>query len=875
MEPRVDPRLLAEWTDSLDALTAHLGPVAAAELLDRLNRHAAEQRVPLYPAVTTAYRNTIDAHAQPAYPGDLAVEKRIRAIIRWNAVVMVDRANRRYNGLGGHLATFASAATLYDVGFHHFFRATVDGTGADQVFIQGHAAPGIYARAFLEGRLTQDNLDRFRRETHAGLPSYPHPRRTPGLWQFPTVSMGLGVLGAIHQARMNRYLVAQGLIEDRSRVWCFAGDGEMDEPESTSSLALAAREGLDNLTMVVNCNLQRLDGPVRGSGKIIQELEGRFRGAGWNVVKVIWGSDWDPLLAADDQHLLADRMESAVDGDYQRYSVSDGAFIREHFFGTHPDLAALVAHLSDDDIYRLSRGGHDPRKVHAAYAAATEHTGAPTAVLVKTVKGWALGGTVEALNAAHQVKYLDAPAYRELRDRLELPIPDAELDFDEPRYFHPGEHSPEVEYLHDHRRDLNGPLPRRHRAPDVVASASESSFSALATGSGTQEASTTAAAARLVRELMRDRALGNTIVPIVADEARTFGLDALFAAHGIYAPGGQRYEPVDAHLPLSYREAADGRLLQEGISEAAALADFTALATAPSPWGVRPVPFYFYYSMFGFQRVGDQIWQAGDQRARGFLLGATAGRTTLAGEGLQHCDGHSLLLASTHPSVRSYDLAYGYEIAAVVHAGLDEMAREDVVYYLTLYNEPYPQPARPDHLSNDDVTRGAYRVHAVDDPHLRLCASGPLVPQALLAARSLARRGIRAETWSVTSWTELRRQALEVERRNALHPLEPALTPHVTELLGDLPLVAVTDWMRAVPDQVARFVGPMQVLGTDGWGLSDTRDRLRRYFEIDQRHIQLAAHRAIGASAVQQQALINELSIDADAPSPARSDPAR
>ena len=872
-----DPQETREWLESLDAVLERLGPDRAKFLVERLSRHAAARHVPVIAPVTTPYVNSVPADDEPAYPGDEEMERRIRAIIRWNAVVMVDRANRRHDGLGGHLATFASAASLYDVGFHHFFRGSADGTGADQVFVQGHAAPGIYSRAFLEGRLSAADLDGFRRETRGGLPSYPHPRRMPEFWQYPTVSMGLGPMNAVHQARINRYLHAQGMVDERgSRVWCFAGDGEMDEPESTASLALAAREGLDNLTMVVNCNLQRLDGPVRGNGKIIQELEGVFRGAGWHVVKVVWGRDWDPLLGADAHGLLVDRMEEVRDGDYQRYSVSDGAHIREHFFGTDPRLGALVAHLGDDELTRLSRGGHDVAKVHAAYARAVSNTGAPTAVLVKTVKGWALGDGVEGRNSAHQIKKLDRDAYRGVRDRLGLPVPDSALDGDEPPYFHPGEDSPEVRYLRERRAALGGPLPQRAARRVLLPVPSDGPFEELDRGSGTVAASTTGAMARLTRGLMKDPALGRAVVPIVADEARTFGLDSLFASHGIYAPGGQLYEPVDAKLALNYKEAENGRLLQEGISEASALCDFTALATAHATWGVQPVPMFFYYSMFGFQRVGDLVWNAGDQRSRGFLLGATAGRTTLSGEGLQHCDGHSLLLASAYPSVVSYDCAYGYELAAVVRAGLVAMRDSDVVYYLTLYNEAYPQPPRPEGLDDEAVVAGAHLVSPADGAaQVRLCGSGPLVRTALDAQAALAARGVAAEVWSVTSYSQMRREALACERWNSLHPDQAPTVPYASSALGGLPVVAVSDWVRAVPEQVARFVGPMEVLGTDGWGLSDTREDLRRYFEVDARHVELAALRAVGRPAHELAAAVVDLGIDADAPDPAREDPAR
>jgi pyruvate dehydrogenase E1 component len=757
---------------------------------------------------------------------------------------MVLRANNRFPGIGGHLATYASAATLYEVGFNWFFRGKDHPGGGDQIFFQGHAAPGIYARAFLEGRLTEEQLDHFRRDIGGiGLPSYPHPRIMPDFWEFPTVSMGLGPLAAIYQARFNRYLHNRGLKDtSEQRVWCFVGDGEMDEPEALAGLSLAAREGLDNLIFVVNCNLQRLDGPVRGNGKIIQELEGLFRGAGWNVIKVIWGREWDDLLARDVDGLLVEKMNTTPDGEFQKYSVAGGAYIREHFFGPDPGLRQLVAHLSDDDLTRLRRGGHDPLKVYAAYKAATEFRGAPTAILAKTVKGWMLGPGVEARNITHQAKKLSEAELRVFRDRLQLPIPDSKLK-DAP-YYHPGMDSDEVQYMLERRRALGGSVPRRVVRYVPISSPRPEVDAEFARGS-TTPVSTTMAFTKLLRNLIRDPELGRRIVPIIPDEARTFGMDPLFKEVGIYSAQGQRYEPVDSDLVLSYREAVDGQVLEEGITEAGSMASFQAAGTAYATHGLVTIPFYIFYSMFGFQRTGDLAWAFGDARGRGFLLGATAGRTTLHGEGLQHDDGHSHLLASAIPNLRAYDPAYAYELAVIVRDGIERMYRqgEDVFYYITLYNENYVQPPKPEIPGIDEaIVRGLYRLRAAPEleggaPRVRLVASGAILNQAVAAQEILAERfGVAAEVYSAPSFQQLRRDALEVERWNRLHPDRPPRRPYVSEVLGPDggPIVAVSDWVRAVPDMIARWLPENYVsLGTDGFGRSDTREALRAYFEVD------------------------------------------
>ncbi len=884
--PDIDPEETEEWITSLDEVARREGRARAQFLLYKVLKRARMLHVGLPPTTQTRYINTISPEQEPPFPGDEALERRIRRLIRWNAVAMVVRANAHFGGIGGHLSTYASAASLYEVGFNHFFRGRDGESIGDHLYVQGHASPGLYARAFLEGRLSEAQLDHFRREaTGEGLSSYPHPRLMPDFWEFPTVSMGLGSINAIYHARFLRYLEARGLAATRgSRVWAFLGDGEMDEPESQAALTLASREGLDNLTFVINCNLQRLDGPVRGNGKIIQELEAVFRGAGWNVIKVIWGREWDALLARDVEGVLVERMNETVDGEFQRLATSSGAILREQFFGPDPRLRALVADLSDDELRRLRRGGHDYRKVYAAYKIATEMVGAPTVILAKTVKGWTLGDAAEGRNVTHQLKKLSEQELRIFRDRLELPIPDARLK--EAPYFHPGPESEEVRYLRDRRRALGGSLPQRRVVQVPAAVAAPAVYEEFLRGTGErQEASTTMAFARLLRALMKDPELGPRVVPIIPDEARSFGMDPLFAEFKIYSPGGQRYTPVDAEFLLSYRESDRGQILEEGITEAGAMASFTAAATAYATARQPMIPFFIFYSMFGFQRVGDLIWSAADARARGFLLGGTAGRTTLTGEGLQHMDGHSPLLASVVPSCRTYDPAFAYELAVIIEAGLREMVeqRADLFYYLTLYNETYPMPAIPTRDGvREGIVRGVYLLRPAPQEgrhRARLLGSGPILREALRAQDLLAERwGVAADVYSATSYTELRREALACERWSRLHPTEPPRVPYLVGALGGEereagPIVAATDYLRAVPDQIARWVpGPFTSLGTDGFGCSDTRPALRRLFEVDAEQIAAAALAALAREgrleAAQVAQAIRELGIDPDAPGP-------
>ena len=846
---------IQDWVDSLDDLTKVRGADRARRVLLHVLGRAAELGIDVPALGVTDYINTIPAVDEPAYPGDEDVERRIRHFIRWNAAVMVARANRRLAGIGGHLATYASAATLYEVGFNHFFHGKGDGAFGDQVFIQGHASPGIYARAFLEGRLDEGDLDGFRREVGGGLPSYPHPRRSD-FWEFPTVSMGLGLINAAYQARFNRYLEDRGIVDtSAAKVWCFAGDGEMDEPESLAAVAMAGREGLDNLIFVVNCNLQRLDGPVRGDAKIIQELEGLFRGAGWNVIKVVWGREWDELLARDTHGALVDKMNATVDGEFQKYRVESGAYIREHFFGPDDRLTALVEHLTDDDLRRLRRGGHDPRKVHAAYQAAVEHAGAPTVVLAKTVKGWALGPDFEARNATHQIKTMTVAELKTFRDRLELPIADAQLADDLPPYAHPGFESDEHRYLMARRRGLGGAVPARVVRARTLDLPTDDPYRELLAGTGDKvAASTTSAFTRLLRNLLRDPGIGRRVVPIVPDEARTFGIDALFRQSKIYAASGQRYEPVDADLLLSYQEAADGQILEEGITEAGSMASLIAAATAYATWGEPMIPFFVFYSMFGFHRLGDLIWALGDMRGRGFLLAATAGRTTLQGEGLQHCDGHSLAWASVVPNCRAYDPAFAYEVAVIIREGTRRMYGpdpEDVFYYVTLYNETHPMPALPEG-AEDGILRGLYRSRpaiAERTHRVQILASGTAMQAALEAQRVLdEEHEVGADVWSATSYQQLRNDALSVERWNRLHPTDTPRRPYIAEVLDgvDGPVIAVTDFVKAVPDEIARWVPrPFVPLGTDGFGLSDARGPLRGHFEVDAAHVVVAALHAL------------------------------
>ena len=961
--PDIDPDETREWIESFDTVIRSRGRGRARYVMLRLLERAREQQVGVPGLRSTDYINTIPPEREPWFPGDEYAERRIRAYIRWNAAVMVSRANRPGMGVGGHIATYASAASLYEVGFNHFFRGKDHGESGDQVFFQGHAAPGIYARAFLEGRLTEDQLNGFRQElSHpgGGLPSYPHPRLMPDFWEFPTVSMGLGAINAVYQARFNRYLLANELKDtSRSHVWAFLGDGETDEPEVLGSIGLAAREELDNLTFVINCNLQRLDGPVRGNGKIMQELEASFRGAGWNVIKVIWGRDWDPLLAQDVDGVLVNKMNTTPDGQFQTYAVEQGGYIRENFFGGDPRLRAMVEHLSDGDLRNLSRGGHDYRKVYAAFKAATEHVGQPTVILAHTIKGWTLGPDFEARNATHQMKKLTVAELKEFRDRLYLDIPDSALEAELPPYYHPGENSDEILYMKERRAALGGSLPRRVVRSRPLALPADSAYDELRKGSGKQAVATTMAFVRMLKDLMKDPGVGKRFVPIIPDEARTFGMDSLFPTAKIYSPHGQTYEAVDRNLLLSYKESATGQILHEGINKAGAMGSMAAAGTSYATHGTHMIPVYIFYSMFGFQRTGDQMWALGDQLGRGFLLGATAGRTTLAGEGLQHNDGHSVLLSSVSPACVAYDAAWAYELAYIMRDALRRMYGsspehadgENIFYYLTVYNEPYVQPAEPADFPGgaealeQGILRGLYRYAAApegahgpdtglagagagssgvsveqagagpaientgqpspgdsagdsdsdgpadlssvfqairrdvaggspagregagpadqastvvtgpassgpepaepaDRPRAKILASGVALRWALEAQRLLAEDwGVAAEAWSATSWTELRREAMACDEWNLLNPDGEHRVPYVTQMLEGSPgpVVAVSDWIRAVPDQIARWVpGPYSSLGTDGFGLSDTRPATRRYFHVDAESITLA-----------------------------------
>jgi pyruvate dehydrogenase E1 component len=848
--PDIDPDETAEWLASLDAAVDSRGRERARYLMLALLQRAREQGVGVPSLSQTDYINTIPPEREPWFPGDEDAERAYRRWIRWNAAVMVHRAQRPGIGVGGHISTYASSATLYEVGFNHFFQGKSHPGGGDQIFIQGHASPGVYARAFLEGRLSADQLDGFRQEhSHpsGGLPSYPHPRLAPTFWEFPTVSMGLGPINAIYQAQFNKYLHARGVKDtSQQRVWAFLGDGEMDEPESRGALQLASFEELDNLTFVINCNLQRLDGPVRGNGKIIQELEAFFRGAGWNVIKVIWGREWDPLLAADRDQSLVNLMNRTRDGDYQTFRAEDGAYIREHFFGRDPRTRKLVEDLSDDDIWNLRRGGHDYRKVYAAYKAATEHAGQPTVILAKTIKGWALGPTFAGRNATHQMKKFSLADLTMLRDRLRIPVTDEQLAADPylPPYYNPGEGNEVIQHLREVRRRLGGPLPERRTTAAPLKLPEEKAYDVARRGSGKQPVATTMAFVRLMRDLMRDPQFGPRVVPIIPDEARTFGMDSFFPTAKIYNPHGQQYTSVDRELMLAYTESTTGQILHTGINEGGSTAAFTAAGSSYATHGEAMVPIYIFYSMFGFQRTGDAFWAAGDQMCRGFVVGATAGRTTLTGEGLQHADGHSPILAATNPAAVVYDPAYGYELGHIVRDGLRRMygeSPENVFYYLTVYNEPYPQPAQPEDLDVEGLLRGIYRLSAAPEPEGRpraqLMASGVAVPWALEAQQLLAKDwGVAADVWSVTSWSELRRDALRCEHRAFLHPDEEPEVPFVTQRLSGTPgpVVAVSDYMRQVPDQIRQWVPETFVsLGADGFGFSDTRPAARRFFGID------------------------------------------
>ncbi len=845
-----DPEETAEWQQSLDGLVATHGHERGREIMLSLLKRSKDLHlgVPMVP--TTDYLNTIAAGDEPEFPGNEELERRYRAWIRWNAAITVHRAQRPSVGVGGHISTYASSASLYEVGHNHFFRGADHSGGGDQIFYQGHASPGMYARAFLEGRLTEDQLTGFRQEkSHptGGLSSYPHPRLMPEFWQFPTVSMGLGPINAIYQAQSNRYLTNRG-IKDASdqQVWAFLGDGEMDEVESRGALQWAANDGLDNLNFVINCNLQRLDGPVRGNGKIIQELESFFRGAGWNVIKVVWGREWDALLARDTEGALRDLMNRTPDGDYQTYKAESGAYVRENFFGRDPRTLELVKDYTDDQVWNLKRGGHDYRKVYAAFKAAQEHKGQPTVILAKTVKGYGLGPSFEGRNATHQMKKLTLDNLKQFRDEMRIPITDAALEADpyQPPFYHPGDNDEAIQYLHERRRELGGFVPERRSKYTQIDLPAESVWDIAKKGSGKQEIATTMAFARLLKDLLRDKGVGNRIVPIIPDEARTFGMDAYFPTAKIYNPNGQHYTSVDRELLLAYKESPQGQIVHVGINEAGAFAAFTAAGTAYATQGEPLIPVYVFYSMFGFQRTGDAMWAAGDQMARGFIMGATAGRTTLTGEGLQHADGHSLLLASTNPAVVSYDAAYGYELAQIVRAGFERMyggkhPDPNVMYYLTLYNEPIQHPAEPENLDVDGVLRGIYHLKSasIEGPRAQILSSGVAVPWALEAQQLLADEwGVSADVWSVTSWTELRRDGLAAEEFNFLNPGAEERVPYVTQKLSgsDGPFIAVTDFMHAVPDQIRQFVpGDFATLGADDFGFSDTRAAARRFFKID------------------------------------------
>ena len=880
-----------EWLESLQSVANEYGEAEAGKLLDHLanksthsNLITAQNPAPAILAgdnkpsalnnINSDYVNTITPDQEVPYPGDRKVEQKIRSYLRWNAMAMVTRANKKYDGIGGHLSSYASAATLYEVAFNHFFKGKdhpdTNGIG-DSVYFQGHISPGIYARAYMEGRLNEEQLDHFRREvTGKGLPSYPHPRRMPEFWEFPTVSMGIGPINSIYHARFNRYLENLGLKDtSNSHIWCFCGDGEMDEPESTAALTLAAREGLDNLTYIINCNLQRLDGPVRGNGKIIQELEALFRGSGWNVIKVVWGEMWDEIFRKDTKGELVAKLNETVDGEFQTYSAQTGAYIRENFFGEK--LKHLVDHLSDEDLEHLPRGGHDTDKIFNAYRAAVNHKGAPTVILAKTVKGWALGDKIASRNATHQVKKLESKELKAFRETLHLDIPDSKLEAGYPDYFLPEKGSPELTYLFERRNALGGFLPLRKTTYEMLPNPDPSVFNEALNGTGEKlQASTTMAFARLLKLLMRDKNMGNRIVPIIPDEGRTFGMDALFSEVKIYAPFGQKYEPVDSKHLLSYKEAKDGRILEEGITEAGSLASFTAAGTAYANSGITMVPMYIFYSMFGFQRVGDLIWAFADSRGKGFLFGATAGRTTLAGEGLQHCDGQSLLTASTVPNCKSYDPAYAYELAVIIQDGINRMYCDDNVeivgrdadssdcfYYIALYNENYVQPKMPligegeEDFLKECIIKGMYPIKAADkieaksDKHVRLFGSGSIILEVLKARELLSKDfGVSSDVYSVTSYQELRVDALDAENWNTLNSSQEPKVPFLNSILGDskAPIVATTDHVKGVPEMITKFMkAPYYVLGTDGFGLSDTREAMRDYFKITAEHIAVKA----------------------------------
>ncbi|MFT6466177.1 pyruvate dehydrogenase (acetyl-transferring), homodimeric type [Halopseudomonas sp.] len=849
----IDPLQTQEWLDSLESVLDNEGEERAHYLMTRLGELASRSGTPLPYAITTPYRNTIPVTHESRMPGDLFMERRIRSMVRWNALAMVMRTNQQDPDLGGHISTFASSATLYDIGFNYFFKAPTEEHGGDLVFFQGHASPGIYARAFLEGRITEDQLDNFRQETGGeGLSSYPHPWLMPDFWQFPTVSMGLGPIQAIYQARFMKYLEHRGFIEPgKQKVWCFVGDGETDEPESLGAISLAGREKLDNLIFVINCNLQRLDGPVRGNGKIIQELEGSFRGADWNVIKVIWGRMWDPLFAQDHDGLLQQRMEEAIDGDYQNYKANDGAYVREHFFGTRPELKEMVKELSDEEIWKLNRGGHDPYKVYAAYHEAVNHKDQPTVILAKTIKGYGTG-TGQGQNTAHNTKKVDIESLKKFRDRFDIPVNDKDLE--KLPFFKPEEGSAEYKYLHSRREKLGGYMPQRRTESFKVPVPPLDTLKAILDGSGDREISTTMAFVRIISQLVKDKELGSRIVPIVPDEARTFGMEGMFRQLGIYSSVGQLYEPVDKDQVMFYREDKKGQILEEGINEAGAMSSWIAAATAYSTYNQPMLPFYIFYSMFGFQRIGDLAWAAGDSRAKGFLIGGTAGRTTLNGEGLQHEDGHSHILASTIPNCRSYDPTYGYELAVIIREGARRMMeeQENVYYYLTVMNEAYVQPPMPKGKDVEEgIMRGMYLLESSkpDKLHVQLMGSGTILREVREAAKILKDDfGVTSDIWSVTSFNELRRDGLDVERWNRLHPTKKPRQSFVEQSLAKHtgPVIASTDYMKLFAEQIRQWVpGTFKVLGTDGFGRSDSRSKLRHFFEVDRYWVAYSALSAL------------------------------
>ena len=882
--PDIDPQETQEWLEALESVLAQGGSDRAHYLLERLVEKARRSGAYLPYSATTAYINTIPPGKEDRSPGNYELEHRIRSYVRWNSMAMVLRANKETN-VGGHIASFASAATLYDVGYNHFWHAASADHGGDLVFAQGHSSPGLYAYAFLLGELTQEQLDNFRQEVGGkGLSSYPHPWLMPDFWQFPTVSMGLGPLMAIYQARFMKYLDSRGLIKTKGRkVWAFMGDGEMDEPESLGAISLASRESLDNLIFVINCNLQRLDGPVRGNGKIIQELEGDFRGAGWNVIKVIWGSYWDPLLARDTKGLLQQRMMECVDGEYQTFKSRDGAYVRKHFFGKYPELLEMVASMSDDDIWRLNRGGHDPHKVYAAYAEAAKHTGQPTVILAKTIKGYGMGEAGEAQNITHQQKKMGTTSLKAFRDRFGLKIADDKID--EIPYLVFDQDSPEFAYMQSQRKSLGGFLHRRQRKADPLLIPPLSAFESLLKASGEgRESSTTMAFVRILNILVKDKSIGQRVVPIVADESRTFGMEGMFRQLGIWSSVGQLYTPQDADQLMYYKEDKNGQILQEGINEAGAMSSWIAAATAYSTHGVQMIPFFIFYSMFGFQRIGDLAWAAGDMRCRGFLLGGTAGRTTLNGEGLQHEDGHSHLSASTIPNCISYDPTFGYELAVIIQDGMRRMYQdqEDVYYYITVMNENYPHPEMPKD-AEQGILRGMYLFRKSSEAisgdstlRVQLLGSGTILREVIAAAEILDQDfGISADIWSVTSFNELRREALDVTRWNMLHPSEPARLSYVANCLKDCtgPVVAATDYMKIFADQIREFVpGRYKVLGTDGFGRSDTREKLRQFFEVDRYYVTIATLQALAEDGKISTEIvtraIKKFGIDPDKPNP-------